>query len=209
MVVLEGQAAVSSLQKSASAFAPEEIREHAMRNAVLFTAMSLDGYLADSTGSVDWLSGHDSSVDSADTYQAFVQTVDTAIMGYNTYHQIVTELSPDVWVYDMLKTYVITHRPLPSGNAIQFCSTNPCELLTRLKGQPGKDIWICGGAQIVSQLLRQNMIDIYYISVIPTLLGSGIRLFEKAENEIKLHLTKLQQNNGIVDLIYERRQPPI
>ncbi len=49
------------------------------------------------------------------------------------------------------------------------------------------------------------MIDKYYISVIPTLLGNGIHLFSNMENEIKLKLYKTQTYNGITDLIYVRR----
>ncbi len=44
--------------------------------------------------------------DTSSTYDNFIQNIDTVIMGYNTYHQVVTELSPDTWVYKELKTFV-------------------------------------------------------------------------------------------------------
>ena len=53
--------------------------------------------------------------------------------------------------------------------------------------------------------MQNDLIDEYYISVIPTLLGSGIRLFGNLENEIKLKLLKTQTYNGITDLVYARR----
>lgn len=71
--------------------------------------------------------------------------------------------------------------------------------------EKGKGIWICGGASIVQQLVKKDLIDRYYITVIPTLLGSGIRLFENAENQIQLKLTDVQAYNSMVELIYVRR----
>ena len=82
---------------------------------------------------------------------------------------------------------------------------NPVLLLERLKQEAGKDIWICGGANLVQQLVSKNMIDKYYISVIPTLLGNGVRLLGNIDREIKLRLCKTQTYNGITDLIYMRR----
>ena len=75
----------------------------------------------------------------------------------------------------------------------------------KLKAENGKNIWICGGANIVQQLINQNIIDNYYITVIPTLLGSGIRLFEHIEHEILLKLLHTQSYHGMSDLVYTRR----
>lgn len=65
-----------------------------MKKIKLFIAMSFDGYIADCNGGVGWLSGHWSDEENMDSYSAFVEDIDTIIMGYNTYNQIVTELSP-------------------------------------------------------------------------------------------------------------------
>ncbi len=173
-----------------------------MRKVVLFIAMSLDGYIADPAGRVDWLSGH-SEEETIDTYSGFVKEVDTVVMGWNTYHQIVTELSPETWVYSQLTSYVITHRQLPSTEAIKFVQENPCELIEQLKQKQGKAIWICGGAKVVQALMQKGLIDVYYISMIPTILGSGIRLFGEAPKAIKLKLVRTQVYNGIVELVYE------
>ena len=116
-----------------------------MKKISLFIAMSLDGYIADSKGSVEWLTGQGNDEDNIDSYSEFVKDIDTVVMGWNTYHQIVTELSPEDWVYDDFTTYVVT------------------------------------------------------------ILGSGIRLFEKADHEIKLRLLKTQSYNGMMDLIYAKR----
>lgn len=176
-----------------------------MRNAVLFIAMSLDGYIADRNGGVDWLTGQSDDAETIDVYSQFVKDIDTILMGWNTYHQITTALSPTKWVYEDFTTYVITHKQLDSSEQIRFTSENPAALLKKLKSGSGKDIWICGGANLARQLMRDNLIDQYYISVIPTLLGSGIRLFEHVNREIKLKLCKTQTYNGITDLVYIQR----
>lgn len=175
------------------------------RKIHLFIAMSLDGYIADSKGGVDWLKGQGNDSETIDTYSEFVKNIDTILMGQNTYHQIVTELSPTEWVYRDFKTYVITHTENLSTEKIHFTSISPVDLLKKLKAEKGKDIWICGGANIIQQLLYEDMIDQYYISIIPTLLGSGIRLFENGKRELKLKLLKTQTYNGITDLVYARR----
>jgi len=172
---------------------------------VLFIAMSLDGYIADLHGGIGWLEGQASGGNDMGSYDAFVQDVDTVIMGANTYRQIVTELSPSEWVYSEFTSYVITHTPKGSTDKIRFTEEDPCQLVKRLRQEAGKNIWICGGASIVKQLMKADLIEQYYINVIPTILGNGIRLFDTFEKEMKLKLIKTRSYNGITDLVYERR----
>lgn len=176
-----------------------------MRNVILFIAMSLDGYIADREGKVDWLEGQGDNGEEQDSYAAFEAGIDTVIMGWNTYHQVVTELSPDKWAYDNLQTYVVTHREHCSTDKIRFVRTDPCSLVKKLREEEGKGIWICGGAEIVRQLMEENLIDRYHISVIPTILGGGVQLFPIREQEIKLRLAKARESNGIMELVYEKR----
>lgn len=176
-----------------------------MRKVVLFIAMSLDGYLADLHGGIGWLEGQESGANDMESYEAFIQDVDTVIMGANTYRQLVTELSPDQWVYSAFTSYVITHAPKQSTDQIRFTDEDPCQLINRLKHEAGKNIWICGGASIVKQLMQADLIEQYYINVIPTILGNGIRLFAPLEKEMKLKLIKTKSYHGITDLVYERR----
>lgn len=176
-----------------------------MRKVILFIAMSLDGYIADIHGGTGWLEGQASGENDMVSYEEFIQHVDTVMMGANTYRQLVTELSPNEWVYADLTSYIITHHPKESTKQIQFTDEDPCQLVNRLKREAGKDIWICGGASIVNQLMRADLIDQYYINVIPTILGNGIRLFDTLEKELKLKLISTRSYNGITDLVYERR----
>ncbi len=158
-----------------------------MRKVVLFIAMSLDGYIADRNGKVDWLDSQDETTDAEHAYSEFTNTIDTVIMGWKTYAQVTTELSPSQWVYDDFTSYVITHRQKTSTEKIKFVSESPADLVKRLRERTGKDIWICGGASIAQQLM------------------DGVRLFGSRRQELRLRLLCAQSYNGITEVIYEKR----
>lgn len=176
-----------------------------MRKTILFIAMSLDGYIADINGDVKWLGGENNDNNDMQSYEQFIKGIDTVIMGWKTYYQIYTELFTDQWPYKSMMSYVITHQSIENRENIHFVQDNLVDFITRLKKEEGKDIWICGGAQIVNQCLENSLIDRIHISVIPTILGNGVRLFQTQPNEIKLKLIDTLSYNGITDLIYELR----
>ncbi len=173
-----------------------------MRKVVLYIAMSLDGYIADKFGGVGWLAGDGSDPENCGSYPEFSATVDTVILGYKTYHQIVTELSPDSWPYQGMQSYVLTHREGKAQEGIQFVNTSVTALLTELKQQQGKNIWLCGGADVIGQALRAGIVDELTISVLPILLGNGIPLFKTSDSVKPLTLISHRSYNGIVDLCY-------
>ena len=109
-----------------------------MRKISLFIAMSLDGYIADNKGGVDWLKGQGNDNENIDTYSEFVKNIDTVLMGWNTYHEVTTELSPKEWVYSDFTTYVITHNKYISSEKIQFVNINPVDLVKNLKKKTEK-----------------------------------------------------------------------
>lgn len=176
-----------------------------MRRVTLFIAMSLDGYVADADGKVGWLQGEGPGENDMVSYQVFIKDVDTVLMGWNTYHQVTAELSPDEWPYAELTSYVLTHRTHLSTDAVRFVNEDVCALVRRLVREQGKGIWVCGGPNIIEPLLREALIDRFHISVIPTILGGGVRLFGPLDRAFGLHLVKTEHYNGIVDLVYERR----
>lgn len=91
-----------------------------MRELVLYIAMSLDGFIADSEGGVDWLHGHEDGSDGDGSYPEFIKDIDTVLMGWNTYHQVTSELSPGEWPYAGLETWVFTHRDKAGSEGVFF-----------------------------------------------------------------------------------------
>jgi len=176
-----------------------------LRKTVLYIAESLDGFIAAPDGGVGWLTEQHPDGLEEGSYPEFIRTVDTVLMGYTTYHQIVTELSPDKWAYEGMHTYVFTHKEIPDKPGISFTDEAPEDLVERLKEQPGKDIWICGGAETAGQLIRKDRIDCYWITVIPVILGKGIRLFDGENPELQLRFISAESYNGMTDLVYRRR----
>lgn len=176
-----------------------------MGKIVLYLAMSLDGYIADEKSGVDWLSGDGSEPENPGTYSAFYEAAEAIIMGWATYHQITTELSPDTWPYEGCPCYVVTHQHKDDKEGICFWQGELTALADKLKAECKGNVWICGGASTAGQLLKEGRIDQLWLSVIPTVLGKGVRLFPELPQALPLKLVKIERYNGIVDLVYERR----
>ncbi len=176
-----------------------------MRKIIVYIASSLDGYIANSGGGVAWLLGDGSEPQHMGSYPEFIASVGTVILGYTTYHQIITELAPNAWPYEDKQSYVFTHKAQKSTHNITFVSENIQDVLNKLKHDEGGHIWLCGGASIINQCIEHNLVDEYVVSIIPTILGGGIRLFDQHKATRPLTLVKTQHYNGIVDLIYVPR----
>lgn len=88
---------------------------------------------------------------------------------------------------------------------ISFWNKDLESLIHSLKKQKGKDIWICGGASIANQLMKLNLIDEYQLTIVPTLLGNGVKLFEEGRSRQNLHLVSTETLNGFVNLVYRKR----
>ena len=174
-----------------------------MRKTILYVAMSLDGYIADQNGGVSWLMGDGSDPESLGTYPAFYDSIDTILLGYTTYHQIITVLSPDKWVYEGKRCYVLTSKAVASHDDIVFTSEEIVALVETLKAEKGKDIWVCGGAALAQNMITKDLIDEYRISIVPVLLGGGMSLFGTTRKELKLCTSS--QCNGITELRYLNR----
>lgn len=96
------------------------------------------------------LGGDNSDPESMASFFTFFETIDTVILGWKTYSQIINELSPEEWPYKGKKTYVLTHRSVEDTQDISFISIeNLTDFIEDLKKESGSNIWICGGANII------------------------------------------------------------
>lgn len=172
------------------------------RKLILYIAMSLDGFIATKDDKLDFLSlveqeGEDYS------YSDFVNTVDTVIIGRRSYEKVLS------MGYDYpnanKEIYVITHAERPAEGNLKFYNGELKTLVAELKNKVGKNIYVDGGAVIVNELLMDNLIDEFYISVIPVLLGDGISLFNGGRPQLNLKLVSSKSyNKGLVQLHYTR-----
>ncbi|WP_207434033.1 dihydrofolate reductase family protein [Sabulibacter ruber] len=172
-----------------------------MRQVVLYIAMSLDGYIAKEDDNIDFLSmverpGEDYG------YQAFQHTVDTLIWGRRTYDKVLSMNMPEFMHKDK-KCYVLSKTRTGHDENVEFYGGDLKDLISSLRQQPGKNIYCDGGGEVVYALLKDKLIDRLIISVIPHLLGSGIRLFKDGRPEQYLTLTQsLTFPSGLVQLWY-------
>ncbi|HJV78439.1 MAG TPA: dihydrofolate reductase family protein [Paludibacter sp.] len=170
------------------------------RKVILYIAMSLDGYIAAPDSSLDFLSiveeeGQDYS------YSNFVSSVDTVIIGRKSYEKVIS-LGYD-YPHTDKNVYVMTRTPRPAIGSTQFHTGNLKELVLELKDKKGKNIYVDGGAEVVNELLLDNLIDEFYISVIPILLGDGISLFKSGRPVLQLKfISSRSYNKGLVQLHY-------
>jgi dihydrofolate reductase len=170
------------------------------RKLMLYIAMSLDGYIAKSDDNIDFLS----IVDIPDEdfgYEDFKQNIDTVIWGRKTLDKV---LSFGDGVPHKDKTVYVISKSRTGNEQHAIYHNNVVELIQSLKKQEGKNIYCDGGGEIVYELLNHLLIDIVIVSVIPHLLGSGIRLFKDGRPEQKIKLRRsTAYPSGLVQLWYD------
>lgn len=173
-----------------------------MRKLVVYIAASVDGYIAKPGDDLSFLSIVQQGNEDYG-YNNFIAGVDTVIVGRRTYDWVMNQV-PE-FPHAQKETYVITRTPrLPKGN-IQFYTGGLKALVEQLKTREGKTIFCDGGAEVIKELLAHDLVDEFYISVIPVLLGAGIRLFKEGIPELRLQLVTTQAfDSGLVQLHYKR-----
>jgi dihydrofolate reductase len=149
------------------------------RKLILYVAMSLDGYIAKPNDDLGFLSivekeGEDYG------YADFVSSVDTVIMGRKTYDWVTKQVD---FPHADKNAFIITRSPRPSIGKTVFYTGDLNDLVRKLKTEEGKNIFCDGGAEIVNELLKNDLIDEFMISVIPVLVGNGIKLFKDGRPE--------------------------
>lgn len=150
-----------------------------MRKLKLYITASLDGYIAPPDGDLDWLIGY--PVPSKEDHKNFLDSVDTVIIGGNTYRDMCC--MDILWPYKDKTVYVVTRNLVMEKEGVNFITENAIETISELKKEKGKDIWLVGGAKLTSLLLDNELIDEMIITYIPISLEKGIPLFSKELNE--------------------------
>jgi dihydrofolate reductase len=173
-------------------------------------AASLDGFIARKDGSVDWLETSDEFAGGETMepgyVEEFLKTIDCYVMGARTYETALNfEAKGFGWAYGDKPTFVLTHRELPRvRETIEFYSGDLKSLVNdRLRPKFGS-IWFAGGGVLSANCLRLGLADEVRYSILPVLIGDGIRFFETLDRDVALHLMEVKAyKNGTVELRYQ------
>jgi len=171
---------------------------------MIFIASSLDGYIAKPNDDMSFLKMVEKEGEDYG-YAEFTTTIDTIILGRKTYDWVMKEIGTSHYDNGERDVYVITRTARPTIGRTKFYTGDITELLQSLKSKGGKNIYCDGGAEIVTELLKNDLVDELIISVIPILVGDGTRLFKDGRPEQRLELISTKQfDKGLVQLHYKR-----
>lgn len=185
-----------------------------MRKIIFLIHVSLDGFAAGPNGEIDWLIYNDEV--GQYSYELH-DTTDTAVYGRVTYEMMAAywptvldnpnsaegERQHARWLKDATK--IVVSRTFDSfewENTVPI-QENLVQEFTKLKQQPGKDMWLLGSPTLARSFMQLGLIDEYRINVNPVMLGNGKSLFGTLEKSLKLELLETRTfAGGVVGLRY-------
>ena len=175
-----------------------------MRRLRYAVAASLDGYIADPSGGYDWIVA-DPEID----FAAYAEKIDTLVMGRGTYEVTRAVAANGSEGGDPLagwKTYVVSTTMDPADHPdVTVVHEGVEQLVSDLKAQEGKDIWLFGGGALFRTLLAAGLVDRVEVGVIPVLLGDGVPLLARGEplrTRLSLHSVE-QFPTGVLLIKYD------
>lgn len=173
-----------------------------MKKLKVYIAISLDGYIADRDGKIEWLTGFPNPENTDYGYADFLATIDTTLMGNSTYKDVL--VLSETFPYPDKTNYVFTRdSTLTDTSFVQFISRDITAFVGNLKKGTGKDIWLIGGGLLNGALLEADLIDEMIIHVMPVVLGEGRPLFGGMPMEKVFRLTDTKSHpNGVLKLHY-------
>ncbi len=173
----------------------------------VFIATSLDGFIARTDGGLDWLpAGGESGAGEDYGYQEFFDSIDTLVMGRNTYD---LARSFREWPYHGKKVVVLSSRYPETltrlTDEVEAAGCSPARLVSQLSDRGARHLYVDGG-RTIQGFLGAGLIDDMTITRIPILLGEGIPLFGRLASDIRLqHLETRAFKDGLVQSRYRVR----
>jgi dihydrofolate reductase len=170
----------------------------------VFIATSLDGYIARKNGDIDWLPNLDDGSKGEDFgYKEFFTSVDTLVMGRKTYELVLTFKD---WPYSGKKVIVLSSKypklPATLAGDVEMMACPPAQVVDRLSKTGSQHIYVDGG-NTIQGFLKAGLIQEMTITRIPVLIGDGIPLFGKLDQDMKFqHIETKMYRNGLVQSRY-------
>lgn len=173
-----------------------------MGKIIFYVAASLDGFLADENGGVDWLMPYqEAGFDYG--YHEFYEKIGHIVTGSKTFEQ--ARNFPGGWAFPHAKTYIFSSRQLDlqgMDDLVLWDGTIP-ELGNQLRAEE-KDTWLIGGANLAGQFFNEGFVDELVLSIMPTILGKGMPIFAGIEKTFNTNLmNNISYPNGVTQLVYK------
>ena len=168
-----------------------------MRKIILNLAVSLDGFIEGANGEFDWC-----FVDQDYGMTDFFNRIDTIFIGRKSYELI---SSMEGRSFPTFKSYVFSNTLDIDNEEITVIKGDIVPQVIEIKNQKGKDIWLFGGSNLLTDFINFNLVDEMQISIHPILLGQGKPLFLNIEGRKKWVLKNVKTyNTGLVQVFYEK-----
>lgn len=167
---------------------------------VYYTASTLNGFLADTDDSLDWLFAIKS--ETQPDLEGFSSGIGVLVSGSTTYEWVLRNedliAHPEKWndFYDGLPWFVFTSRelPVPDGADVRFVSGEVADSIDAISSVAGdKDIWLFGGGELVGQFFEAGLLAEIQVSFTPTTLSSGAPLLPRTIGSDRLRLESVEQ----------------
>lgn len=178
-------------------------------------AASLDGFIARSDGRTDWMEVSDSYEGgeslTPEYVEAFLKTIDCYVMGSRTYETArAFEAKGLGWAYGDKPVFVLTTRSLPkTRETVGFLSGDLASLFEDRLKPAFRSIWVAGGGAVAGEVLRLGLADELRYSILPVVIGEGVRFFEGLDRDVALHLLEVKAyKSGMVALRHAVQRHP-
>ncbi|RBQ11419.1 dihydrofolate reductase family protein [Pedobacter miscanthi] len=170
-----------------------------MRKLILGLAITLDGYIEGPKGEYDWC-----FTDQDYGLNEFFKRIDASFIGRKSYKMMQQHHGEPVPGMPALKEYVFSKTLTSVKEGAELISGDSTAEARKIKNQPGKDIWLFGGASLSDSLMKAGLVDELWLSIHPILLGSGKQLFNGSEQRTKLKLLESKiYETGLVSVHYQ------
>ncbi|MGN7296051.1 dihydrofolate reductase family protein [Ferdinandcohnia sp. SAFN-114] len=176
------------------------------RRIILDLAVTLDGFIEGKNGEIDWC-----IMDPDMKFTDFLNQIDTILYGrksYDLWGQYTpqngeSDSEKEIWKLVHSKEKYVFSRTKKTDDQVKFINEKIVEEINELKKKPGKDIWLYGGASLITTFINLGLVDEFRLSIHPVVLGEGKPLFTDLKHRVNLKMDHTRSfSSGVVQIIY-------
>jgi dihydrofolate reductase len=169
-----------------------------MRKIILGLAVSLDGFIEGPKGEYDWC-----FTDQDYGMSNFLKRIDAIFYGRKSYEMMLHADQQGENPFGNIKSYVFSNQAKNPYKSTELISGDWLGKVNELQHQSGKDIWLFGGADLITGFINANKVDELFLAVHPIILGAGKPLFQNINQRKHFKLVDAKPySTGLVVLTY-------